>query len=300
VAGAVRGSILDYARKRYLWAALALCVLCSVLYYWHEPAEPPNGGTWLGYTLGTLGALLILWLLALGVRKRSYRSTLGTVRGWLSAHVYLGLALLIVVTLHSGFQFGWNVHTFAYVLMCIVIASGLFGVVAYLRYPQLMSDNRTSLTREQMLEELAGIDERCVRQAKAMPAEFANVIVSNRDRMAIGGGAWALLRGRDASRVFLPAAASGAGGERLVDNPAQSAVLDWLGERLSRSSEGELSQQIRELMTLIGARRMLLQKLVRDAQIRAWLEIWLYVHVPLSFALLAALVAHVLSVFIYW
>jgi hypothetical protein len=100
--------------------------------------------------------------------------------------------------------------------------------------------------------------------------------------------------------VFLPAAASGAGGERLVDNPAQSAVLDWLGERLSRSSEGELSQQIRELMTLIGARRMLLQKLVRDAQIRAWLEIWLYVHVPLSFALLAALVAHVLSVFIYW
>jgi hypothetical protein len=80
----------------------------------------------------------------------------------------------------------------------------------------------------------------------------------------------------------------------------QSAVLDWLGERLSRSSEGELSQQLRELMTLIGARRMLLQKLVRDAQIRAWLEIWLYVHVPLSFALLAALVAHVLSVFIYW
>jgi hypothetical protein len=300
VAGAVRGSILDYARKRYLWAALALCAVSSVLYYWHQPAEPPNGGTWLGYTLGTLGALLILWLLALGVRKRSYRSTLGTVRGWLSAHVYLGLALLIVVTLHSGFQFGWNVHTLAYVLMCIVIASGLFGVVAYLRYPQLMSDNRTSLTREQMLEELAGIDERCVRQAKAMPAEFANVIVSNRDRMAIGGSAWALLRGRDASRVFLPAAASDAGGERLVDNPVQSAVLDWLGERLSRSSEGELSQQLRELMTLIGARRMLLQKLVRDAQIRAWLEIWLYVHVPLSFALLAALVAHVLSVFIYW
>jgi hypothetical protein len=300
VAGAVRGSILDYARKRYLWAALALCAVCSVLYYWHDPAEPANGGTWLGYTLGTGGALLILWLLALGVRKRSYRSTLGTVRGWLSAHVYLGLALLIVVTLHSGFQFGWNVHTLAYVLMCIVIASGLFGVVAYLRYPQLMSDNRTSLTREQMLEELAGIDERCVRQTKAMPGEFANVIVSNRDRTAIGGSAWALLRGRDASRVFLPAAATGAGGERLVDNPAQSAVLDWLGERLSRSSEGELSQQIRELMTLIGARRMLLQKLVRDAQIRAWLEIWLYVHVPLSFALLAALFAHVLSVFIYW
>jgi hypothetical protein len=100
--------------------------------------------------------------------------------------------------------------------------------------------------------------------------------------------------------VFLPAATTGASSEQLIANPAQSAVLDWLGERLSRSSEGELSQQIRELMTLIAARRMLLQKLVRDAQVRAWLEIWLYVHVPLSFALLAALIAHVLSVFIYW
>ena len=189
----MQSSILDYARKRYLWVALALCVASAVLYYWHEPADPPNGGTWLGYTLGTIGALLILWLLAFGVRKRSYRSSLGTVRGWLSAHVYLGLALLLVVTLHSGFQFGWNVHTLAYVLMCVVIASGLFGVVAYLRYPQLMSDNRTSLTRDQMLEELAGIDDRCVRQANAMQGDFANVIVSNRDRTAIGGSAWALL-----------------------------------------------------------------------------------------------------------
>ncbi len=299
----MHSSILSYARKRYLWAALALCVLSAALYFWHQPAEPRNGGTWLGYSLGTFGAGLMLWLLAFGVRKRSYRSTLGTVRGWLSAHVYLGLALLVVVTLHSGFQFGWNVHTLAYVLMCVVIASGLFGVAAYLRYPQLMSENRANLTRDQMLEELAGIDDRCVRQASAMPGEFAHVLVSNRDRTAIGGSAWALLRGRDDSRVLLPAASAvpgGSGGERLVANPAQGVVLDWLGERLSRSSDGELSQQIAELMTLVGARRMLLQKLVRDAQIRAWLEIWLYVHVPLSFALLAALLAHVLSVFIYW
>ncbi len=299
----MHASILAYAGKRYLWVAAALSLASILAYLWHQPTEPPNGGTWLGYTFGTIGAFLILWLLAFGVRKRSYRSNLGTVQGWLSAHVYLGLALLLVATLHSGFQFGWNVHTLAYVLMCVVIASGVFGVVAYLRYPQLMSENRASLTREQMLDELAGLDDRCVRQANAMRGEFINVIVSNRDRTAVGGSAWALLRRRDASRVLLPVSPGPAGasnGERLVPNAEQSAVLDWLGERLSRSSEGELSQQIRELMTLISSRRMLLQKLVRDAQIRAWLEIWLFFHVPLSFALLAALIAHVLSVFVYW
>ena len=30
------------------------------------------------------------------------------------------------------------------------------------------------------------------------------------------------------------------------------------------------------------------------------LEIWLYVHVPLTFALIAALSAHIISVFFYW
>jgi hypothetical protein len=30
------------------------------------------------------------------------------------------------------------------------------------------------------------------------------------------------------------------------------------------------------------------------------MDIWLYFHVPLSFALLAALTAHIISVFFYW
>jgi len=30
------------------------------------------------------------------------------------------------------------------------------------------------------------------------------------------------------------------------------------------------------------------------------LEIWLYIHVPLTIALIAALTAHVISVFFYW
>jgi hypothetical protein len=81
---------------------------------------------------------------------------------------------------------------------------------------------------------------------------------------------------------------------------AQAAVLDWLGLRLSASTDGALSTKIQELLGLIGARRTLLARLRRDAQLKAWLEVWLYVHVPLSFALLAALIAHVLAVFIYW
>ncbi len=296
----MHASILAFARKRYLWLALAICVASIAAYSWHRPLDVPNGGTWLGYTLGGLGAALILILLAFGIRKRSYRSSFGTVQGWLSAHVYLGTALLVIVTLHTGFQFGWNVHTFAYALMCLVVASGLFGVFAYLRYPHALSDNRGNLTREQMLEELASLDDRCMRTATRIPGEFADVLISNRDRTAIGGSAFALLAGRDSSRVVLPVVSGARGGEHVVENPGQRAVLEWLADRLSRSTDGTLTQQIGELMSLVSTRKLLLRKLTRDAQIRAWLEIWLYVHVPLSFGLLAALTAHVVAVFLYW
>jgi hypothetical protein len=33
---------------------------------------------------------------------------------------------------------------------------------------------------------------------------------------------------------------------------------------------------------------------------KAVLDLWLYIHVPLSVALLAALTIHVVSVFLYW
>jgi len=106
--------ILRYANNRYLWWSLALVVVSAVLYSTQGGFQPANGGTWQGYVLGTVGALLIVWLLMLGIRKRSYSSSLGSVAGWTSAHVYLGTALLIIATLHSAGQLGWNVHSLAY------------------------------------------------------------------------------------------------------------------------------------------------------------------------------------------
>src|SRR5687767_5436918 len=96
----IHRNLLLYRGARYLWWSLGLLTLSAVLYGTQGDLQPPNGGTWQGYVLGTIGALLIVWLTVLGVRKRSYRSTMGTVQGWTSAHVYLGTALLVIATLH--------------------------------------------------------------------------------------------------------------------------------------------------------------------------------------------------------
>lgn len=294
-------SILAYRRMRYLWVAIAVSIAAVVAYAVHRPAEPPNGGTWLGYTLGAAGTLLIIWLTAFGIRKRRYSSTLGSVQGWLSAHVYLGAALIVIATLHAGMQFGWNVHTLAYALTCLVVASGFAGVWLYLRYPEQMSRNRAAQTREQMLAELADFDRLCTRQAAALGSEFPDVLMSARDRTVLGGNAWALLAGRDRSRVLMPSPTSdGSHQHRSLPNPSQTRLLDWLGAQLAESTDGERTRQIHELMSLVSARRNLLDRLRRDAQIRAWLEAWLYLHIPATFALIAALIAHIIVVFLYW
>ena len=132
---------LTYQNMKFLKMAAVLCVLAVVAYVWYQPIDEHNGGTWLGYTLGTIGALLIFWLTWLGIRKRRYGANF-RLSAWVSAHVYLGLSLIVIATLHTGFQFGWNVHTLAYVLMMIVIISGGFGIYAYTRYPKVMSENR--------------------------------------------------------------------------------------------------------------------------------------------------------------
>ncbi|MEI8298683.1 MAG: hypothetical protein WCH32_11725 [Pseudomonadota bacterium] len=293
----VHESVLSRDGRRYLWVAVAVVVLAIGVYAWRAPAGLPGGGTWLGYALGTLAALLILWLTALGVRKRSYASKLGTVRGWVSAHVYLGLAVVPLATLHAGFRFGWNVHTLAYALTCVVVALGVVGVVLYARYPERMSANRQGRTREQLIEEISDLDARAVRVARGLPAEYDEAMRSGRDRLMLGGSALSLLFGRDGSSVVLPRAGGSSG---PVPNPYQATLLAWLGDRLARSEDGELSVRVQELLTLTSAKRGALERMKLDLRLQAWLDVWLYLHVPLSFGLLAALLAHVASVFIYW
>ena len=293
-------SILAYQKARYFWLAFVLIVVSSVVYVWHRTPDPPNGGTWLGYTLGTISALLIIWLMYLGVRKRRYSSTLGTMRGWTSAHVYLGVSVLVLSTLHSGFQLGWNVHTLAYVLMCIVIFSGLFGIYAYLRYPRLLNDIRADLTREQLLIQIRDLDQQSIRIAENIDSETRALVQSAAERTLVGGSWWAQINALDDSKVVLPATYGGAAKGGAMPNHEQSQLIESLTTRVSDTKGGSEVADLQALLSAIATKRKLLRRIRQDVRLSALLEAWLYIHVPFSFGLLAALTAHIVSVFIYW
>lgn len=269
-------NVLKFAGFRYLTWATVLVLGSIAAYLWQTPATVPNGGTWLGYTLGTIGALIIVWLLLFGLRKRAYRSRLGTVQGWLSAHVYLGLSLVVVATLHTGFQFGWNIHTLAYGLMLTVIASGIWGVYVYFRNPALMSGMLNGKALDQIGHQLREIDGQSKRiSSKLSPA--VQQLVEQSTRANIMGK----LGGRFTAQVF--------------GCPTRKAV-----EALEPMIKGDAPQLLRDLYALQFQRLTQLEEIRGFIRTKTWTDIWLLIHVPLSFALLATLTAHIVAVFFYW
>ena len=295
-------SILTYAKSRYLWISLILLVGSIAAYVLHDPGGPPNGGTWLGYTLGTISALLIVWLMFFGVRKRQYLRNVGTLRGWLSAHIFLGATLILLVLLHAGFQIGWNIHTFTYVLMLVVIFSGFFGLFAYLRYPSMMTRNRESATRDAMLDEVAEIDQNALALADGIDPKIHAVVLRSIGNTKLGGGVWTQLRAHDGSDLALESLHKALADRekktesKTAEMPTMFAMVDFLAERAT-DKQGEA---MRKLIDLISRKKSLATKVARDIQFQAMMEIWLYFHVPVSFALLAALIAHIVSSFFYW
>ena len=273
-------SFLVYRRFLHLKLSVLLVGIATLAYVWHSPMGGPSGSTWLGYTLGTIAALIIVWLTWFGWRKRSYGSSTIPLTAWLSAHVYFGLTLIFLATLHTGFQFGINIHTLSYVLMMLVIASGLFGIFAYVRYPRMMTSNRGGATQAQLLGQIASTDTELRQAILRAPDSVVRLVRPATERDEIGGAVWRQLSGR-------------------YPNCPTAEALRGI-QVLNRTLPPDHQVEARAMVMLLTRKIELLQRVRRDIQYKGLMEIWLYVHVPMTFALLAALAAHIIAVFFYW
>jgi hypothetical protein len=162
----------------------------------------------------------------------------------------------------------------------LVIASGVFGLYAYLRYPKLMTENRRGMTLNMMMQQIADADRECREASMPLGEEINRAVLQASQNTKLGGSMWRQLSGRD-------------------PNCATLAALRQI-EHLADKSSGAEAASLRRLVTLMTRKVDLLRQARRDIQFTALMQIWLYVHVPLTFALIAALVAHVISVFFYW
>ncbi len=268
--------------RKFFWLKISIILsLIMIVSYAMVDVQPRhNGGSWYGYILGTIGVVLILWLTMLGVRKRAMTNGAWSLKAWTSAHVYLGLSLFVIGTLHTGFQFGINVHTLAYAIMMFVIASGIFGIVVYTIIPRAMSANRDEMTESEMLAGLRSADRQLHEAAQPLSQRFAELVRASLEQNPFSGGLMRRLSGSSS---------------HCLTRRARDEIRGETGYRPNLGDD-----PLEKIDALLTRKEALLARFRQHLRLKAWLEVWLYVHVPLTFALIAALTAHVVSVFFYW
>jgi len=297
-------SILNYGQYRYLKQAMALVFISLVIYLSASPGEPPNGGTWQGYTLGIIGAALILFLLWFGIRKRQYHRTNTSLDQWASAHVYLGFSLPVVVSLHSALQFGWNIHSLAYALMIVVVLSGFYGLYTYLSFPAVVTTIRNGVSRGEMITTIARLDETSLDLAENLGAEAHHKVLRKVVETRLGGTLWQQIM-MGVSLPGLPLfqwkpAGSFAGSEQAALSVDALGPQSFLSKYLRESKSTEEINQVIELLKVLNERQSLISRVQRDIRYHALMKCWLFLHIPIACALLVAVLIHVISVFFYW
>ena len=72
--GPIHQSFVTHGGYRYAVAPLLMAAACAAGYLAQPGNQQPNGGTWLGLTLGTIAAAMILILMGYGIRRRTFRA----------------------------------------------------------------------------------------------------------------------------------------------------------------------------------------------------------------------------------
>jgi hypothetical protein len=125
---------------------------------------------------------------------------------------------------------------------------------------------------------LHAVDRQLEDAAQPLERRWTEPVLAALDGGVAAGGLWRRLSGSH----------RGGATERAIDAFNRAGLDEAADPALVR------------VEALLQRRQAQLGRMRRHMRLKALLEIWLYVHVPATFALLAALTAHIVSVFFYW
>lgn len=275
-------NFLAYHQGLWLKISLALAILLGASYWVYSQSTTPNGRTVVGFLYGVLGLLSILSLMYYGRRKRRYKKNQWSLRGWLSFHCYVGMLTLLIIAMHAGFQWHFDIHTLAFVLLAIVVVSGMVGAVLYLTIPrqfshfgaELMYVGNNTVDREfhRIQQQIQALS-----QGKSPPFRKKSEEEQQRGLPTRPVG-WRLLFRRTPTATVLATRYEEFQEYRTMIPPGEQEDYQLLGGLAMKKWQLEL-------------------RLVSQMRLQNFLEAWLYIHLPVSMAMMVAIVVHIVAVF---
>jgi hypothetical protein len=279
--------LLDSGHRTWLLGTAAAAAALVSLYAVLDARAPGGltGGSTVGLWYGTGGSLLMVYagLLAAHRKLARWRFLPGR-SGMLKGHIWLGLLSFVLILCHSGCRWGGPLERVLWVVLGLVLLTGVLGLGLQQFLPRLLSQQIAEetpyeqvphVTRQLLLRADALVDRLC---GEFRPAQKDGASAPVRD-------AKTQLRGYYESEIrpFL-----NGGGRRspALLNPV-SAEQVFVRLRAMPELAG-VQGELQQLETLCTQRRLL----IRQERLYHWLHGWLLVHVPLSVALLVLGLAH--------
>ncbi len=255
---------------------LALIVSCSGIWIAHSVFEVSIQPVdfWSGWLLLALVVVLTLF----NARKKLPFLPLLSATAWMEFHAYAGLFAVFVFLLHVDFRLPAGAFaTLLALLFALVAASGVLGLVLSRLLPlrlasaeQVILFDRIPKARLQLREEVEGLLLRATDESKT--STLGNFYV---ERLAEFF--------RAPRNLHL----------HLLGSPRPRQLFEREIGALSRSA----NSHEREILSEIRERVQLKNDLDQQYALQLALRGWLFVHIPLSYSLLIAVILHVLVVF---
>ncbi|HEY8076069.1 MAG TPA: hypothetical protein VIF62_18210 [Labilithrix sp.] len=184
-----------------LWLTLLVLGALTVLLAWrgysfyrlgladqtfHPDYRTLNPAGFLGHGYGMAGTALILTNVLYLVRRRWTRlpAWMGSVKAWLSMHVFTGLVGSVLILFHSAFQLRTPIATVTSASLAIVVVTGLVGLYLHALIPKAgLKPLKERLTELEpllpgLVEEVRAFVKKAPVTALPADASFLRLIVS--------------------------------------------------------------------------------------------------------------------------
>jgi|SRR5581483_11738112 len=255
-----------------IWCGAAFA-LAAALYVVESTSSPngADGGSAIGLALGIAAFAAMLFAALLSARKRLRTWRIGRAQTWMRGHLWLGLLSVPLAAFHASGTFGGPLTRVMMWLLIVVGVSGAIGAALQHFVPRLMLER---VPMETIYEEIPRIRQQLVEEADAIvvaadvppirefyAAEVQPFLVSPTGAASLAD----TRRGHDRFEQL-----------RLLVPPQHRPAVDDLED---------IVEEQRQLMRQLGLHHVL--------------HGWLFVHVPLSFALLALTVVHIVMALRY-
>jgi hypothetical protein len=278
--------LIDRSHRWWIVAFVAGSLTALGL-YGHLSGKQPGGltgGSAAGMRFGVAGAALMLFALGLaGLRHVPKWWWVGPRQTWLRGHIWLGSLSLVLILCHSGFRWGGPLERVLWIAFLLTLATGYLGLLLQRSLPRRMT---ARVPCEVPYEQIPELCRKLRRGADLLAESFLQ-----NEALSAGSRTQLAVFYEQLIRPFLAGRAPP--GSDLIDRVKAQALFATVGAlptvAATESAVKQFHAALAELEALCGERRLLAEQ----ERLHRWLHLWLYVHVPVSVALLVLGVAHV-------